>query len=95
VVKKRMPEAPHQVLLVMDATTGQNGLQQARIFTEALHIDGIVLTKLDGTARGGMAVAIQKQLGIPIVMIGVGEGVEDLQPFDARQFVDALFEGGD
>ena len=95
VVGKRLPGAPHQVLLVLDATTGQNGLQQAKIFTEALKVDGIVLTKLDGTARGGMAVAIQKQLGIPIVMIGVGEGVEDLQPFDARQFVDALFgEGG-
>jgi len=95
VVAKRLPGAPHQVLLVLDATTGQNGLQQAKIFTEALTVNGIVLTKLDGTARGGMAVAIQKQLGIPIVMIGVGEGVEDLQPFDARQFVDALFgEGG-
>jgi fused signal recognition particle receptor len=94
VVAKRLPGAPHQVLLVLDATTGQNGLQQARIFTEALTVDGIVLTKLDGTARGGMAVAIQKQLGIPIVMIGVGEGVEDLQPFDARQFVDALFGDG-
>ncbi len=95
VVGKRLPGAPHQVLLVLDATTGQNGLQQAKIFTEALKVDGIVLTKLDGTARGGMAVAIQRQLGIPIVMIGVGEGVEDLQPFDARQFVDALFgEGG-
>ncbi len=95
VVGKRLPGAPHQVLLVLDATTGQNGLQQAKVFTEALTVDGIVLTKLDGTARGGMAVAIQKQLGIPIVMIGVGEGVEDLQPFDARQFVDALFgEGG-
>ena len=94
VVAKRLPGAPHQVLLVLDATTGQNGLQQAKIFTEALTVDGIVLTKLDGTARGGMAVAIQKQLGIPIVMIGVGEGVEDLQPFDARQFVDALFGDG-
>jgi len=93
-VGKRLPGAPHQVLLVLDATTGQNGLQQAKIFTEALNVDGIVLTKLDGTARGGMAVAIQKQLGIPIVMIGVGEGVEDLQPFDARQFVEALFGEG-
>ncbi len=91
VVRKRLPNAPHQVLLVLDATTGQNGLQQARIFTEALKVDGIVLTKLDGTAKGGMAVAIQKQLGIPIVLIGVGEGAEDLQPFNARQFVDALF----
>ncbi len=91
VIGKRLEGAPHQVLLVLDATTGQNGLQQAKIFTEALTVDGIVLTKLDGTARGGMAVAIQKQLGIPILLIGVGESAEDLQPFDARQFVDALF----
>jgi len=79
------------VLLVLDATTGQNGLQQARIFTEALHVTGIVLTKLDGTAKGGIAVAIQKQLGIPIKLIGVGESVEDLQPFNAREFVEAIF----
>jgi fused signal recognition particle receptor len=92
VVKKRLPDAPHEVLLVLDATTGQNGLQQARIFTEALDVTGIVLTKLDGTAKGGVAVAIQKELGVPIKFIGVGESVEDLQPFDARQFVEALFE---
>ena len=92
VIGKRLPGAPHEVLLVLDATTGQNGLQQARQFTDALHVTGIVLTKLDGTAKGGMAVAIYKQLGIPIKLIGVGEGVDDLQPFDARQFVDALFD---
>ncbi|MCC6488011.1 MAG: signal recognition particle-docking protein FtsY [Candidatus Hydrogenedentes bacterium] len=91
VVGKRIPGAPHEVLLVLDATTGQNGLQQARIFTEALHVTGIVLTKLDGTAKGGIAVAIQKQLGIPIKLIGVGESVEDLQPFSARDFVEAIF----
>lgn len=91
VVQKRMPDAPHEVLLVLDATTGQNAMQQARIFTDAIKVTGIVLTKLDGTAKGGIVVAIQKQLGIPIKMIGVGEGVDDLQPFDARQFVDALF----
>jgi len=91
VVGKRLPGAPHEVLLVLDATTGQNGLQQARQFTEALSVTGIVLTKLDGTAKGGMAVAIQKQLGIPIKFIGVGEGIDDLQPFDAREFVEALF----
>ncbi|HNY86570.1 MAG TPA: signal recognition particle-docking protein FtsY [Candidatus Hydrogenedentes bacterium] len=94
VVGRRLPGAPHEVLLVLDATTGQNGLQQAKIFTEALEVTGVVLTKLDGTARGGMAVAIQKQLGIPIVMIGVGESAEDLQPFDARQFIEALFGEG-
>jgi len=92
VVGKRLPGAPHEVLLVMDATTGQNGLQQARLFTEALNVTGIALTKLDGTAKGGIAVAIQKQLGIPIKLIGVGEAVEDLQPFDAREFVDALLK---
>ena len=91
VVGKRIAGAPHQVLLVLDATTGQNGLQQAKQFTEALNASGIVITKLDGTAKGGIAVAIQKQLGLPIKYIGVGESVEDLQPFDARQFVDALF----
>ncbi|MDZ4861119.1 MAG: signal recognition particle-docking protein FtsY [Candidatus Hydrogenedentes bacterium] len=91
VIAKRIPGAPHEVLLVLDATTGQNGLQQARVFTEALTVTGIVLTKLDGTAKGGIAVAIQKQLGIPIKLIGVGEGVDDLQPFNAREFVEALF----
>ncbi len=91
VVDKRLPGAPHEVLLVLDATTGQNGLQQASQFTDALAVTGIALTKLDGTAKGGMAIAIYKQLGIPIKLIGVGEGVDDLQPFDARQFVDALF----
>lgn len=91
VVRKRIPDAPHEVLLVLDATTGQNGLEQARQFTEALQVTGIILTKLDGTAKGGMAVAIQRQLGIPIKMIGIGEGVDDLEVFDADQFVEALF----
>ena len=91
VLGNRIPNAPHEVLLVLDATTGQNGLQQARQFTEALSVTGIVLAKLDGTAKGGIAVAIQKQLGIPIKLIGVGETMEDLQPFNARDFVEALF----
>ncbi len=91
VIGKRIPGAPHEVLLVIDATTGQNGLQQAKIFTEALNVTGIVITKLDGTAKGGVALSIQKQLGIPIKYIGVGEKVEDLQPFDPKQFVAALF----
>jgi len=91
VIRKRIPDAPHQVLLVLDATTGQNGLQQATVFTEALNIDGIVLTKLDGTAKGGMAIAIQRHLGIPIKLIGVGESVEDLRPFEPREFVEDLF----
>lgn len=94
VVAKRLPGAPHQVLLVLDATTGQNGLQQAKLFTESLNVTGIVLTKLDGTAKGGIAVAIQKQLGIPIKYIGVGESVEDLQPFSPKEFVEALVAPG-
>lgn len=92
VIAKQIPEAPHEVLLVLDATTGQNGLQQAIRFTETLSVTGIVLTKLDGTAKGGIAVAIQKQLGIPIKFIGVGEGLDDLQPFNAQEFITALFE---
>jgi fused signal recognition particle receptor len=76
----------------LDATTGQNGLQQARVFKEATAITGIVLTKLDGTAKGGVIVGIQEELGVPVKYIGVGEDVEDLQPFDARQFVQALFD---
>ena len=95
VIRKRVPDAPHEVLLVLDATTGQNGLQQARVFTEALNVTGIVLTKLDGTAKGGMAVAIQKQLGIPIKLVGVGEGIDDLQPFVPRDFVEALLGSSD
>lgn len=93
VIRKRIPDAPHEVLLVLDATTGQNGLQQARRFTEILNVTGIVLTKMDGTAKGGMAIAVQRQLGIPIKLIGIGEGLDDLQPFDSRQFVEALIEG--
>lgn len=92
VIAKQIPGAPHEVLLVLDATTGQNGLQQAKRFTEILSVTGIVLTKLDGTAKGGIAVAIQKQLGIPIKFIGVGEGVEDLRPFNAHEFISALFD---
>lgn len=90
VIAKRIPDAPHEVLLVLDATTGQNGLQQAKHFTEALNVTGVILTKLDGTAKGGIAVAIQQQLGIPIKYIGVGEGINDLHVFDPRAFVEAL-----
>lgn len=93
VVKKRLPDAPHEVLLVLDATTGQNGLQQARIFTEALQVTGIVLTKLDGTAKGGVVIGIQRELGIPIKLIGIGEHVDDLQPFSPEEFVEAMFGG--
>lgn len=92
VVNKRLPGAPHETLLVLDATTGQNALQQAKQFTEALNVTGIILTKLDGTAKGGVAIAIQKQLGIPIKLIGVGEAVDDLQPFDPKEFVAAILD---
>lgn len=91
VIQRRIPAAPHEVLLVLDATTGQNGLEQARQFTEAIAVTGIILTKLDGTAKGGMLIAIQRELGIPIKMIGIGEGVDDLDVFDADEFVEALF----
>jgi fused signal recognition particle receptor len=87
-----IPGAPHEVLLVMDATTGQNGLQQARLFTESAGVTGIVLTKLDGTAKGGVVVAICRELGLPVRYVGVGEKAGDLLPFDPKEFVDSLFE---
>ena len=92
VIGKKLPGAPHETLLVMDATTGQNGLSQAKLFTDALDVTGIVLTKLDGTAKGGIIVAIKHELGIPVKLIGVGEGMDDLRPFDPDEFVEALFE---
>ena len=92
VIKKAMPNAPHEKLLVIDATTGQNALRQAKIFNEAVGLTGIVLTKLDGTAKGGIIFAIQKEVKIPVKLIGIGEGVEDLRDFCPRDFVSALFE---
>jgi fused signal recognition particle receptor len=89
---KVIPGAPHEVLLVLDATTGQNGLEQARKFTETSGVTGIVLTKLDGTAKGGIVVAIARELNLPIRYVGVGEKVEDLLPFDAEKFIQSLFE---
>ena len=86
-----IPNAPHEVLLVLDATTGQNGLEQARKFTETSGVTGIVLTKLDGTAKGGVIVAIARELGLPIRFIGVGEKVDDLLPFEPEKFIDSLF----
>jgi len=86
-----LPGAPHETLLVMDATTGQNGLQQAKLFTEAAGVTGIVLTKLDGTAKGGVVVAISRDLELPVRYVGVGEKATDLLPFDAKEFVDSLF----
>jgi len=91
VVQKQVPEAPHQVLLVIDATTGQNALVQARQFTQAVEVTGIVLAKLDGTAKGGIAFAIVQELGIPIQFVGTGEKLEDWAEFDAGEFVTALF----
>jgi fused signal recognition particle receptor len=91
VLGQREPGAPHEVLLTIDATTGQNGLQQARLFAQAVDVTGIVLTKLDGTAKGGIALAIAHELGIPVKLIGVGEGLEDLRPFDPEAFARALF----
>ena len=90
--KKVIPDAPHEVLLVLDATTGQNGLEQARKFTESSGVTGIVLTKLDGTAKGGIVVAIARELDLPIRYVGVGEKAEDLLPFDAEKFIQSLFE---
>jgi len=92
VMGREIPQAPHETLLVLDATTGQNALVQARLFQEAVGITGIAITKLDGTAKGGMAVAIGAELGLPVRFIGIGEGIDDLRPFDAEMFVDALFE---
>jgi len=88
VVSKHGPV--HETLLVLDATTGQNGLEQARVFTEAVEVTGVVLTKLDGTAKGGIVIAVQRKLGIPVKLVGLGEGPDDLAPFDPAQFVDAL-----
>jgi fused signal recognition particle receptor len=90
--ERLLPGAPHQTLLVIDATTGQNGLQQARLFTEAAHVTGIVLTKLDGTAKGGIVVAIAHELGLPVRYAGVGEKLEDIIPFDPTVFVDSLLD---
>jgi fused signal recognition particle receptor len=90
VISKQIPEAPHETLLTVDATTGQNGLRQARLFSEAVAVSGLVLTKLDGTAKGGIALAIAHELGIPVKLIGVGEQLEDLRPFDPTEFARAL-----
>ncbi|HEY9164656.1 MAG TPA: signal recognition particle-docking protein FtsY [Candidatus Kryptonia bacterium] len=95
VMKKVIPDAPHEVLLVLDAVTGQNGLVQARQFLDAAGVTGIVLTKLDGTAKGGIVVAISQELKLPVKYIGVGEGIDDLQPFDRVAFVNALFSESD
>ena len=93
VIESKLEGAPHETLLVVDATTGQNGLQQARLFGEAVGVTGVALTKLDGSAKGGIAVAIAHELGLPVKLIGVGEKLEDLRPFDADDFARALVSG--
>ena len=90
VIESRLEGAPHETLLVVDATTGQNGLQQARLFGETAGVTGVALTKLDGSAKGGIAVAIAYELGLPVKLIGVGEGLDDLRPFDPQDFARAL-----
>jgi fused signal recognition particle receptor len=92
VIDKKIPGAPHETLLVLDATTGMNALNQAREFHKAVTLTGLVVTKLDGTSKGGMIVAIQKELGIPIKFVGLGEQPDDLQPFDAGEYARALFD---
>ena len=91
IIDREYPEAEMRCMLVLDATTGQNGIQQAKQFKEAVEIGGIILTKLDGTAKGGVAIAIRRELNVPVWYIGVGEGIDDLQAFDAKEFVNALF----
>ena len=91
VVEREYPEAALSALLVIDATTGQNGMAQAKVFSEVSNLEGIILTKLDGTAKGGIAIAIRNELGLPVRYIGVGEQLDDMQPFDAKEFVSALF----
>lgn len=91
VIKREIPEAPHETFLVLDATTGQNAVTQAKVFTETANVTGVVLTKLDGTAKGGVVIAIREELGLPVKWIGVGEGIMDFRPFEPEKFVDALF----
>ncbi len=92
VIAAKLPGAPHETLLTIDATTGQNGLRQALLFREVVDVTGIVLTKLDGTAKGGIALAIAQELGVPVKLIGIGEGLEDLRPFDPQDFARAILE---
>ncbi len=94
VITRKIPDAPHETLLTIDATTGQNGLRQATLFREVTDVTGIVLTKLDGTAKGGIALAIAQELGLAVKLIGIGEGLEDLRPFDAEDFARAILEDG-
>ncbi len=93
VIQRELPDAPHEVLLVLDATTGQNALSQAKLFGEKSGVTGLVLTKLDGTAKGGIVIAIRNELSLPVKLVGLGEKMGDLQQFDSEQFIHALFAG--
>ena len=93
IIDKKAPDAQVESLLVLDATLGQNGLRQAQVFSEAANLSGVVLTKLDGSAKGGVALAVTQQLNLPIRFIGAGEGIEDLRPFSSYEFVEALLNG--
>ena len=93
VIASRVEGAPHETLLVVDSTSGQNGVQQARLFKQAVDVTGVALTKLDGSAKGGVAIPIAYELGLPVKLIGVGEALEDLRPFDAQDFARALVSG--
>ena len=92
VIKKMIPNAPHEVMLVIDATTGQNGIQQAKAFKEVTDVSGIILTKLDGSAKGGIVLAIKEEVDIPVKFVGLGEGEEDLEPFDIEKYIYGLFK---
>lgn len=95
IIKREIPEAPHETFLVLDATTGQNAIKQAKVFLETAKVTGVILTKLDGTAKGGVVVAIKEELGLPVKWIGIGEGIMDFRPFEPEKFVDALFSTDD
>ena len=92
IIKREIPDAPHETFLVLDATTGQNAINQAKVFMDTANVTGVVLTKLDGTAKGGVVVAIKEELGLPVKWIGVGEGIMDFRPFEPDKFVEALFD---
>ena len=94
VANNHVEGAPHQTLLVLDGTTGQNAVSQAKLFGQAVPVNGIVVTKLDGTAKGGVVISIKEELGVPVRWIGVGEGMDDLRPFNAKEFANALFNKG-
>lgn len=92
IIEKELPGAPHEVLLVLDASTGQNAISQAKLFKEAVGVTGVILTKLDGTAKGGVILAVAKELELPVKLVGIGEGMEDLRVFSSQIFAEALFE---